>query len=329
MKNILRIVAKKKWWLAGLMAFFVGLATLQAQMQKGRKGDRPGREEMKAYFEENILPVLKTQREKLDGYLTLQEKQKVDELRAAWKALREERQAQREEFREGREPGNPPTFEEMEARREAHKEMQKAHRLLMTEAWVILDNHEAEMESLHAEIADERQQWFEDMHEMRAKFREERQGDRPGKRGPRFGDEMPEKGKGFGNGRPGRGMHGGPKAHAPGPLGKLEGPMFLLWDPAQPFDFGPDRPEGKPGNSMAFPNPVGNSFNIDYELATSGEVTITIHSRGGNLVKTIAEGQKTTGDHTVTVDVSDLAPGLYLYKIATPEGTITKRFLKE
>jgi hypothetical protein len=64
-----------------------------------------------------------------------------------------------------------------------------------------------------------------------------------------------------------------------------------------------------------FPNPVQNEINIE----GVDELTATLYSISGAVVKTVT---------TTTIDSSDLASGIYVLKIETAEGIVTKKIIK-
>lgn len=66
---------------------------------------------------------------------------------------------------------------------------------------------------------------------------------------------------------------------------------------------------------QAYPNPANanSTLNIEYAVNTSTNVTIEIYDIFGNKVKTVVNGAVEAGEHTATVDISDLASGVYVY----------------
>ncbi len=65
-----------------------------------------------------------------------------------------------------------------------------------------------------------------------------------------------------------------------------------------------------------FPNPASDKTTIAYTLPeTSSATLLRIFDATGNIVRTIDEGSRSAGEHTITVDVADLASGAYLYHL--------------
>lgn len=81
-----------------------------------------------------------------------------------------------------------------------------------------------------------------------------------------------------------------------------------------------------------YPNPFNPSTTISYTLPDDSHVTIAIYNLEGQKVKTLFQGLKTAGQHTITWDSRDenaipVASGLYLYKLDTNTEIQTKKML--
>ncbi|MDW7695913.1 T9SS type A sorting domain-containing protein [Flammeovirgaceae bacterium SG7u.111] len=327
MKQIMNSNLKR---LALLMFSVFTVSTIvfaQPKRGDGRERNEELRKEMKEYFEENILPEMKTQREKLDQILTNSEKKQVEELRVQAKVMKEEKMAKREDMRGS---GRPERGELTEAQRAEMQQKKREQRQLMTQAWAILDNHADEVDALVAATAEDREQWRNDMKAIKEKHLGERGEGRgmkggKGRRGHGNGEGMDQGGRRGGHGGSKGRMGGGPG----GMMGKemMAGPMFLLWDVNEPFGFGGDK-RGELGGTMVSPNPGTTIVNIDYTLKSAGNVKITLHDRSGELVETIIDTNQLAGDFTEQLNIETLSSGVYIYKITTTDGTETKRFIK-
>ncbi len=65
-----------------------------------------------------------------------------------------------------------------------------------------------------------------------------------------------------------------------------------------------------------YPNPFNPSTNIQFELAQSGQVRLEVFNILGQRVATLLNNDlKQAGVHTVTFDASNLASGMYIYRI--------------
>jgi hypothetical protein len=68
-----------------------------------------------------------------------------------------------------------------------------------------------------------------------------------------------------------------------------------------------------------YPNPFNNETNIDYELAKSSQVRITVFDINGREVATLVNAIQAAGKHVVTYRNVSAASGTYFYRFETPE----------
>ncbi|MEM6261466.1 MAG: T9SS type A sorting domain-containing protein [Bacteroidota bacterium] len=76
------------------------------------------------------------------------------------------------------------------------------------------------------------------------------------------------------------------------------------------------------GNLAAYPNPTAGLTNFSYELTNGGDISINVYDLAGKEVARVNEGFQTTGSHEVTLDLSSLRNGLYIYQFQV-DGQIT------
>ncbi len=86
------------------------------------------------------------------------------------------------------------------------------------------------------------------------------------------------------------------------------------------------------GLSQNVPNPFNPVTTIHYSLAEAGMVHLAVYNVNGQLVRTLATGERPAGYHTAVWNGRDdsgraLASGVYLYRLVTPGATITKRMI--
>jgi len=64
-----------------------------------------------------------------------------------------------------------------------------------------------------------------------------------------------------------------------------------------------------------YPNPFNPSTNVRYELPTSSDVRLSVYDLLGREVSVLVNERKEAGVHQVTFDASDLASGVYFYRL--------------
>lgn len=79
--------------------------------------------------------------------------------------------------------------------------------------------------------------------------------------------------------------------------------------------------------SQNYPNPFNPETVISYQLPKDTFVSIKVYTIQGALVSTLLNKKQSSGLHSVRFDASELSSGIYLYKVNTSIGTITKRML--
>ncbi len=65
------------------------------------------------------------------------------------------------------------------------------------------------------------------------------------------------------------------------------------------------------------PNPAGDKATLQFELGLDGPVTIDFYNAIGQLAKHLDMGTVKTGAHTLTIDVSGLPQGRYVYRLTS------------
>jgi hypothetical protein len=76
-----------------------------------------------------------------------------------------------------------------------------------------------------------------------------------------------------------------------------------------------------------FPNPFNPSTTIRYGLSRRSQVTLSVMNALGQQVATIVQGEQEAGYHEVKFDASNLASGVYFYRIQAGEYVQTNRLL--
>ncbi len=213
-----------------------GLVAIQAQdedlsiCEQRQQFRTEQRERMTKFHNDEVLPILKKMKAKLDQSLSDEDLEKLNDLRSKAAKLREEHRAERDKFRE-MVAGNPDSCfcnerKERRARAEAHRaEMQK----LFDELEPLAEKYEKSLSLLYEEFDVEINKIREKRQELRSDLRKETRQEfrKNGRRGGR--------GHGHGHGY-GRGNHGRKFDRGNG-VGNgncemmLHNPeRFLLWD---------------------------------------------------------------------------------------------------
>jgi len=75
------------------------------------------------------------------------------------------------------------------------------------------------------------------------------------------------------------------------------------------------------------PNPANDQTTVNYNLKKAEHVLFKIHDITGKLIQTLDQGTQTIGDHSITIDLNDLAEGVYEYTMIVNDKKITKKLI--
>lgn len=76
-----------------------------------------------------------------------------------------------------------------------------------------------------------------------------------------------------------------------------------------------------------YPNPFNPSTNIQFSLQQSGTVKLEVFSTTGQKVAELANGFFNSGVNVVGFDASKLASGVYIYRITTSQGSLSRKMM--
>lgn len=79
-------------------------------------------------------------------------------------------------------------------------------------------------------------------------------------------------------------------------------------------------------NVNVFPNPASDQLNLDFNLGSEMDLSISIIDVAGNKVSNVTSGIFRNGSNNLTTDVSTLDSGLYFLSISSKESTTSRRF---
>ena len=79
--------------------------------------------------------------------------------------------------------------------------------------------------------------------------------------------------------------------------------------------------------SQNYPNPFNPETIINYQLTINNFVSIKVYDVLGNEVAALVNEEKPAGRYSVKFDGSDLASGIYLYKLSAGNNVITRKMM--
>lgn len=78
-----------------------------------------------------------------------------------------------------------------------------------------------------------------------------------------------------------------------------------------------------------YPNPFQNNTILNYHLPSKERVTVDVFNMAGQLLVNLQNADQTAGNHQLTFDGSDLAPGIYLCRFKAGNFVKTIRWVKQ
>ena len=76
----------------------------------------------------------------------------------------------------------------------------------------------------------------------------------------------------------------------------------------------------------SYPNPFNSETILSYRLPIASDIRLEVFTLNGQRVAVLHEGFQAAGYHTLSMDASDLASGVYLYRLTTPAGRFVQKF---
>jgi subtilisin-like proprotein convertase family protein len=76
-----------------------------------------------------------------------------------------------------------------------------------------------------------------------------------------------------------------------------------------------------------FPNPCVNSTTIEFSLENNEYIEIDLYDLQGRTVKTIAKGKYAEGNHTIKVNLNNIKPGQYFYRLKSDSMSETRKMI--
>lgn len=260
---------------------------------------RPGRGEIQAYYQQNVLPVLRQQRQKLEGQLATSDKAQLAIYRTQLQELKQRGKALRQSIR----PEGPAPAPRPELTATQKQQMQQLHaesRAIMLHVAQMAQKYDANINKLAQEVQPQKEQWAADIRALVVK---------------NSTPEQQEK----------RARWAGKRWRHNAAAKYFKPAVFLLMNPNAPA-----QTERELGRTSLYPNPVVATSQLDYEVKKAGPVTIELLDGRGNALRTLVQQAKEDkGQHSLQVSLADLPAGTYFYKITTRSGAESRRFVKE
>lgn len=281
--------------LALALSLLLGGAAVQAQ-------NTPARQELRAYYQQNVLPVVRQQRQKLEAQLTTSDKAQLTLYRAQLKETRQKAKALRQSFRPAGTPTGtrPPELTETQQQQQL-QQLRAETKAILQNVSQLAQKYEGDIAKLAQEVQPQKEKWQADTKAILARTATPQQ---PAKAG--------------------KGKH---QRHAGGMQRYFQPTSFLLLNPNAPTQ---TPTPAERGNAGVYPNPSVSTNQLEYEVRKAGPVTVELLDGRGNTLRTVAQEAKVEkGPHTLQVNVADLPVGTYYFKVTTRSGTETKRFVKE
>ncbi len=112
-------------------------------------------------------------------------------------------------------------------------------------------------------------------------------------------------------------------ADAPAP-GKTDAPDLV------PFPVGVETPSTAANQFTilgSYPNPATSTHTINYGLNKAEQIDISLFDVKGKKVAQVFEGQQTAGLYSLTFNVAQFPKGVYVYQLATKNGTVSRKIV--
>lgn len=78
-----------------------------------------------------------------------------------------------------------------------------------------------------------------------------------------------------------------------------------------------------------FPEVCTGNFQLQFNVRTGGNISAELVNMNGQVVKEVFNQVLNTGNYSQNVDVTNLAPGIYLLKLQTGDGYLAKKIIKQ
>lgn len=264
----------------------------------GEMGDekhKAVREEVHAYMQENMFPVVKEKRKAFDEKLSAEDRETIAELRGKMEEHHGKMGMRRMKHGHHGHPGCEKGDKDEAACKAKKEDAEGMHDTMKG----LIEKYDADLTKVMEELEPQHEQWMNDIHAIMKKHMGEDADHHPMKEHKKHGKHM-------------KMMHQA---------------MFLMMDPdAEEVPWIEESVEE--ATATIFPNPVDEVTNIGFKIQNGGTVKIEILDRDANVIKTLTEQNYEAGEHTLEANLSTLDHGLYFVRVSSKDGVITQRFVK-
>ncbi|MEY3240656.1 MAG: hypothetical protein RIR11_2094 [Bacteroidota bacterium] len=80
------------------------------------------------------------------------------------------------------------------------------------------------------------------------------------------------------------------------------------------------------GSMRVFPNPAKDMIRVDFSMKNAADVQITVTNALGQIVRDMGAVAFNAGSNNKTIDVANLAAGIYVINLRTAEGSVARTF---
>jgi len=112
----------------------------------------------------------------------------------------------------------------------------------------------------------------------------------------------------------------------------LDATPIFIYENLQIADFNPDsiarKKEKLQFEVNVFPVPANSNATVSFTLRSPEKVTIDLYDGNGKKLNTVLQSKSyATGKHTLPVDVNQMAPGMYYFRISTEKISTLKKLV--
>jgi hypothetical protein len=75
------------------------------------------------------------------------------------------------------------------------------------------------------------------------------------------------------------------------------------------------------------PNPFNPNTVVGYRLSVAGNVRLSVYDLLGREVSILVNQDMSAGFHEVTFNAGNLSSGMYIYRLSTPMGAVSRRMV--